>query len=175
MILATGDILCTRNPNSLAAKLIRFGAALRDEPNTVNHVIIVSHRDAGTLWGIEGRPGGVGYVDVKHALVSKWTLNNVGQAKTSDQRVQIREAAKGLLGTPYDWEGIAADAMKAIGANTIWASRDFNAAVPAHVVCSSLADWVYDHVGLESPGKKFDRTVSPADWAELITLKGWNQ
>ena len=169
-----GDIVCTRNPKGFTARMIRLGAALLDRPNTVNHVIVVSHRDpAGTLWGIEGRPGGVGYVDMKNAVRSPYTLNNGKQAKTEEQRQMVVHVAKGLIGTPYDWQGIIADGMKAIHAQELWCSS-WKGQVPAQVVCSSLADWVYDKVGLESPGAVFDRTVTPGDWADLITVRRWN-
>lgn len=174
--LRPGDIVCSRTSKGLAGRLIRLGAAIMDKPNTVNHVIVVSHRDAaGTLWGIEARPGGVGYRDMGTVVHSAWSLDNIAQTKTTAQRKQIVEAAKGMLGTPYDWEGIAADAMEAIGAQALWCQFDRDGTAPAHVVCSSLADWVYDKVGLESPGKHFDRECSPGDWAEFITLHGFHR
>jgi len=172
-----GDVLCTRNPTGWAARLIRFGAALLGAPNTVNHVIVVHHRDGGgTLWGIEGRPGGVGYVDVKKALKSPYTMTNVAQPKDEGQRFIIAKAAEGLLGTPYDWHGIVLDGMKAIRAEGLWRSKwGDEHTPPAHVVCSSFADWLYDQVGLPSPGEKFDRTVTPGDWAQFIIEKGWTR
>lgn len=171
--LGVGDVLCTRNPKGWPARLIRLGAALLDRPNTVNHVIVVHHRDkAGTWWGVEGRPGGVGWVDLTHALKGRYTLDNRLQPKTAVQRAAIADAAKGLLGTPYDWAGIALDGMEAIGADALWAST-LDGEAPAHVVCSTLADWAYDYVGLPSPGARFDRTVTPGDWAAFITEEAW--
>jgi hypothetical protein len=168
-----GDVLCTRSSKGLAGRLIRLGAALQDQPDTVNHVVIVHHRDrAGTLWGIEGRPGGVGWVDCARYLRGPYTLDNGAQQKTAHQRAQVCKAAAGLIGTPYDWTGIALDAMQAIDAPALWADR-WKGQVPAHVVCSSLADWVYEHVGLASPDP--DRTCTPADWAEFIIEKGWRR
>lgn len=171
MNLLPGDILCTRNATGFAARMIRLGAALRDRPNTVNHVVIAHHVDAaGTLWGIEGRPGGVGWVDCRHYLKGAYTLDNREQPKTDAQRQAVCHAANGLLGTPYDWVGIAADGMDAIHAPDLWA-QDWPKCPPAHVVCSSLADWVYEHVGLASPQP--DRTCTPGDWAAFIAEKGW--
>jgi len=61
-----GDLLLTRSKTGVFGRLIRVGAALRDEPNLINHVVIVDHQDRqGTWWGIEGRPGGVGWVDLQ--------------------------------------------------------------------------------------------------------------
>lgn len=170
--LQPGDVLCTRNKRGLPALLIRLAAALRDEPNTVNHVVIAHHVDeAGVFWGIEARPGGVGWVDIA-TLTNAYTLNNSAQPKTDVQRAAVCKAVEGMLGTPYDWAGIALDGMAAIGAQHLW--KDFSAGTPpAHVVCSSLADWAYDHVGLKSPGRIAGRTTTPADWAQFIIEKRW--
>ena len=171
--LNVGDVLCTRNAKGWPARMIRLGAAVLDKPNTVNHVIIVHHEDrTGTLWGIEGRPGGVGYVDLRRALKSPWTVANTQQPKTLEQRQTIADVAESLLGTPYDWHGIAQDGMIAIGADKLWESR-WDDSPPAHVVCSSLADWVYEHLKMPSPGRIFDRHVTPGDWAEFIIEHRW--
>lgn len=169
-----GDIVCTRNPKGWPAFFIRLGAALRDRPNTINHVIIVHHRDkAGTLWGIEGRPGGVGWVDMRRALKSPYTISNADQPKGPVQRSDIARFSEALLGTPYDWGGIVKDGMEAIHADALWRSKEWGDTPPAHVVCSSFADWVYDRTGLPSPGLRFDRSVTPGDWAQFIIERGW--
>lgn len=55
-----GDVLVTRS-GGWQARLIRLGAALRDKPNLSSHVAVVHHTDVkGTLWVLEGRPGGAG-------------------------------------------------------------------------------------------------------------------
>lgn len=170
-----GDVICTRNPRGIPAFLIRLGAALLDRPNTVNHVIIVHHYDeAGTLWGIEGRPGGVGYIDVRKALKNPYTISNASQPKTEEQRFIIAKAAEGLIGTPYDWQGIVEAGMKAIRAQILWSSDwGDEKTPPAQVICSSFADWVYDYCEVPSPGKRFDRNVTPGDWAKFIIERGW--
>jgi hypothetical protein len=178
-LVQPGDLLVTRD-RRIWAWLIRLGAALGDQPNTWNHVIIASHTDAaGTFWGIEARPGGVGWVDLAPWLASRWTIHNADQPKTAEQRVQIVAAASGLLGTPYDWQAIAADAMHAIGGSRLWRMRDWDGkpGVPAHVVCSSLATWIYMHVGLPEPVPPSQRArwrwTTPADWAAFILRHGW--
>lgn len=173
-----GDILCTRG-TGWAARLIRLGAALLDLPNTVNHVIVVSHVDAaGTLWGIEARPGGVGYTALERVIKSPWTVNNALQPKTSEQRAAVVEVAKSMLGTPYDWEGIAEEAMIAVGAQDLWTGKNGTGwekgKPPAHIICSALADYTYEKVGLESPNVLETRLTRPADWLKLITVKSWN-
>lgn len=170
-----GDIILTRNV-SIWARLIRFGAALRDQPDVWNHVIVVSHTDAsGTLWGVEGRPGGAGWVDLRATLANRWTISNIDQPKTDQQRAGVVAVAKGLVGTPYDWAGIVADAMDAINAPALWRPAKFGDAAPAHVVCSSLAAYAYLRAGLPGPGDKGDpRTVTPANWGEWILRREWD-
>lgn len=168
-----GDIVLTRG-SGWTGFMIRLGAAILDRPNTINHVIVAHHVDqAGTFWGIEARPGGVGWVDMKEALRGSYNLSNYAQPKTDLQRAQICKVVESMLGTPYDWEGIALDAMEDLHIPALWASWDSEGRPPAHVVCSSLADWVYDKVGLKSPGLPFDRTCTPGDWARFIIERRW--
>lgn len=168
-----GDVLLVRGGGRLG-RWIRFGAALRDQSDTWNHVIIATHADnTGTRWGIEARPGGVGWTTLVDIVNDRSTISNVVQPKTDEQRTAVVDVARGLLGTPYDWAGIIADAMAAINAPRLWAlRRSFGTAPPAHVVCSSLASWVYEHVGLAHPPVD-DRTSTPADWADWILRQGW--
>ena len=171
-LVGPGDVVCTRNPKGWPARLIRLGAALKDKPNTVNHVIVVHHRDdAGVMWGIEGRPGGVGWVDMRTAMAGAYTTHNADQPKTPEQRVQVCEVIAGMLGTPYDWEGIALIGAEAVGVQQLWASTRWGTAPPAHVVCSALADWGYERVGLRSPAP--DRTCAPWDWDAFNRERLW--
>lgn len=174
VIVQPGDILCTRS-GGWTSRLIRLGAALLDRPNTVNHVVIVTHTDdAGTLWGIEGRPGGVGWVAARRFLSAPYTLTNAAQPKTDEQRAQTALAAQSMLGVGYDWLGIAADTALALRLKPLWSQDWHGLGPPAHVVCSSLADWVYEHVGLASPGGLTGtRYTTPADWAAFITERQW--
>ena len=172
--IGPGDVLAVRGAG-LSARLIRFGAALLDRPNTVNHVAIVSHLDSNHRWqAIEARPGGVGWRDATHYLASPWTVSNADQPKSLEQLNAIVDAAKAMLGTPYDWAGIGLDAMHAIHAPEMYEHATIiGAPSPHHVVCSSLAAWVYEQVGLAGPAGASWRTVTPGDWARYITLKLW--
>lgn len=173
-MIGIGDVLCTRGTD-WAARLIRLGAALLDEPNLDNHVAIVHHQDAsGTWWAVEGRPGGVGWADAANYLKSPWTVNNAEQGKTEQQRTQIAQVAAGVLGTPYDWAGIVADAMAAIHAPDFWAQNWEGHGPPGHFVCSSLAAWVYGNVGLAHPTFHEPRLTTPADWDQFIVLGGFS-
>lgn len=175
--VAPGDVVLVRT-KGLVGALIRFGAALLDRPNVHNHVAIVHHRDAsGTLWGIEARPGGVGWIDMDGYLGDPYTMSNSEQPKTQAQRDQIISVAESLLQTPYDWTAIATDAMKAIRADRLWKAKSYGEGeVPTQVVCSSLADYVYAKVGLASPGLidgDAVRFTTPADWDLFIDTKAW--
>lgn len=70
-----GDLLLTRGAG-WAARLIRLGAALLDEPNLDNHVAIVRHRDdTGVWWAIEGRPGALGGPSTRWPAVQNYVSN----------------------------------------------------------------------------------------------------
>lgn len=174
-----GDILAVRGAG-WTGRVIRFGAALRElvtgnpEPNLDGHIAVVHHRDqAGTLWCLEGRPGGVGWRDARDYLHSPWTVSNVGQAKTAAQRQLVCATMFALIGTQYDWQAIAADAAGAFGLDKVWRPT-WHGTVPGHVVCSSAAAYAYMKAALERPDPGQDgREVSPADWLALILASGW--
>lgn len=168
--VAPGDVLAVQTGQSIGARLIRFGERLRGLPDHDDHIVIVHHQDpTGVWWGIEGRPGGVGWVDVAR-YGNRWLLTNADQAKTAKQRAQVCQLAETLLGTPYDWTAIAADAMHALGIET--SLPDFGADPPTHVVCSSLASWEYRRAGLAEPHMAA-RWVWPGDWARFMQQRAW--
>lgn len=171
-----GDILAVRSPGT-AGRLIRFGAAMRElvtgnaEPDLDNHIAVVHHTDkGGTLWVLEGRPGGVGWRDAGDYLRSPWTVTNAGQPMSADQRKIVCSGALAMIGTPYDWVGIGADAAAALNLGGLFHPRWDGSAPPGHVVCSSLAAWLYQHAGLPGPA---GREVTPADWVAFILSHGY--
>lgn len=175
--LLIGDVLVTREGKWFASGAIRFGALLRNRPAFCNHVIVVHHRDEnGTLWGIEGRPGGVGWRDLTESLKHPLTNANNAQPKTDAQRAEIADIMIMMLGTPYDWAGIAEDTRQAL--RLTWkipiAKEWKDQEVPGQVVCSSLADWAYEKVGLANPGHgQITRTTTPGDWDHFMITRGW--
>lgn len=174
--LGVGDVLVTREGPWWVSFGIRLsGLVKRHRPDAVNHVIVVHHVDPqGRWWGIEGRPGGVGWRDLTDISRAAATNANTGQPKTETQRFLIAVAAEKLLGTPYDWDAIAADARMAV---KLWrASKDWaDGETPGHVVCSSFADWAYEQVGLANPGGNAGtRWTTPGDWDFWISRQGWN-
>ena len=131
-----GTVLVTRS-GGFAAFMIRLGAALRGRPNLGNHVAVAHHTDAkGTLWVIEGKPGGVGWRDATAYLTSTWTLTNVTQPVTDAQRAAICTHMEALLGTAYDWQSIAADALSDLGMTLPGWDAEWNGQVAGQVVCS---------------------------------------
>jgi hypothetical protein len=171
-VLQPGDVVCVRTPSKVFGPLIRFGAWLRGKPATVDHVAVVHHRDlAGILWAVEGRPGGVGWVDVTQ-YDNRWLVSNAAQPKTDEQRHQVCDFAEQSLRVPYDWSAILQDAMNALHVRDLWASRDYGDKPPGHVVCSSLAAWIYRRVGLAEPCGPA-RACEPCDWARFIADRAW--
>lgn len=167
-----GDVLAVRTRSRIFGPLIRLGEALAGRPHHDDHVVIVHHWDvAGTLWGIEGRPGGVGWVDV-HTYDNPQLLSNAAQPKSSRQRDGVCAVAEGMLGVDYDWAAIGVDAEISLGLEHLWRLRDFGEATPGHVVCSSLAAWVYRKVGLRGPVGRMV-TCTPGDWAQFMIGAGW--
>lgn len=174
-LLLPGDGLLTRTPNSVATWAIRFGAALLDRPNLVNHVAVYLHDDAnGVPWGMEGRPGGFGQVDLRPYLASRWTVCNRLQPKTTLQRAAVVAGAKPMAGWGYDWEAIAADTAEALHID--WSPR-WHGQVPGHVVCSSALAYLYDGAHLSRPHRADDgggREITPADWDQYWVLHGYD-
>jgi hypothetical protein len=137
------------------------------------HVIVMTHVDSeGRVWGIEGRPGGIGWADMTKRN-GKWGLANVDQPKDLVQRSKIVETMKTLLGTKYDYDAYLQIALNTVGINTNW--TDFNGDdVPSHFICSAVADYVYEDVGLVNPGgMKITRLTTPAEWGEFIEKREW--
>jgi hypothetical protein len=161
------------------ADMIRFGAALIGASDLENHVAVLDHftpnpgdDQYGTWWAVEGRPGGVGWVDAAAYLNSPWTLSNQGQEMTQDQRNDITKTMRGLLGVPYDWTAIAEDGIRDLHLPDVWAEK-WHGVAPGHVVCSSAAAWAYIMNGAAYPQEVDMPHVQPADWADFIIMNGY--
>ncbi len=175
-VCGPGDVMVTREGPWVVSALIRLGAWLTGRPPTVNHVIIVHHKDplTGNWVGIEGRPSGTGWCDLSQRLGDEWTNINIFQPKTNEQRYLIATAAEALVGTRYDWEAIGEAVQEATRLRIRAADEWPENAVPGAVVCSSFADWAYERVGLPNPGGAAKtRFTVPADWDQFITKEEW--
>ena len=170
--LEPGTILVTRS-NGFAGFMIRFGAAISNKPNLGNHVAVVHHTDKeGTVWCIEGRPGGVGWKDARGYLASRWTMTNAAQPLTETQRYEIAVAMEALIGTGYAWDAIAADALSSLGMHLPgWDQKWSDGEVAGQVVCSSAAAYAYGKA--TAPHPEGDRGCTPSDWSAWILTTGW--
>jgi hypothetical protein len=173
--LLPGDILAvdTRSPIGL---LIKFGAWLRHQDFKHDHIVIYTHTlPDGRQIGLEARPGGVGWVDLKDYNEVSW-VSNAEQPKTLAQRDFIVTNAKALLRTRYDLMAIADDASLALlNRKAIWWSHDFGDKLPAHVQCASYAVWLTHHAGLAYPDQHGERWPTPADWVDWMKAKEWER
>lgn len=184
MDAAPGDVLAVWTGDGFVDRVIRLGSLLQGKPAIANHVIIVTHQDTLGRWmGIEGRPGGVGPVDCTPYLADARTRSNHTQPRsgTAGQVDSFLASCALSLGLAYDWVGIAEDALDALhledmseDIDPIWRSNP--GLLPGHVVCSSLAAFLYDlpAIGWDHPGLlKKDRTCTPADWWYWSDLESW--
>lgn len=175
LALQPGDVIAVRT-GGFAARMIRFGAALRGWPNLDNHIVGVHHVDsANTMWGIEGRPGGVGWVDVQRYFTGPYgdyAVSNVLQPKSPEQREKLCAIMEQLLKVGYDWDAIAQDAIEDLHIPLLWHSN-LSLTSPAHVVCSSLYAWAYRTAGLAYPIQVNVRNIQPASWTQFILEEGW--
>lgn len=172
--LKPGDVLAVRT-NGLAGEIIRIGEELSGKDGQDNHIAVMHHWDGMVPWGLEGRPGGVGWVDLRAYLRSPFTVNNCGQpGRTDAQRLLVAHRAKALLGTAYDWEAIGGDTLAAMHLR-LWNLQFRHGLAPGEVVCSSYAAWLYESQGWAHPDPGEERDCEPGDWtAWALEHDGWN-
>lgn len=174
--LQPGDV-CAVRTSGAAGWWIRLGSALRGQPNFDNHIVVVDHADAhGTLWGIEGRPGGVGWVDVAGYFAGvngTYAVTNVHQPKTDAQRQAVCKVMRAMIGTPYDWEAIEQDGFEDLHLPELWGEK-WDGLTPGHVVCSSVAAWAYHVATLSAPKTADMRHTEPSDWTEFCLEAHYN-
>ena len=104
-------------------------------------------------------------MDIGTRLSQPLTNANTAQYKTEDQRYLVARAAESLIDTSYDWVAIAEAAREATRLRGLAAAEWPDNAVPGSVICSSLADWAYEKVGLDNPGgSKMTRFTTPGHW-----------
>lgn len=172
-----GDVIVTREGPWYVSWPIRLGSALLGLPAFTNHCIVIHHRNPDTdHWmGIEGRPGGVGWVDVTSRLSAPLTNANTEQPKTEEQRFLVATAAEQLLNMPYDWAAILHDSLEAARLWDLLNAKEWeDGELPGQVVCSAFADWAYEKVGLPNPGgNRLTRFTFPAHWDRFMMKRGW--
>jgi hypothetical protein len=174
MTVDVGDVLTVQTRLGIAEKLIDIGEVLMGEPGYANHVIVVSHQTTDGVWhGVQGQPGGVGWVDCRPYLDDPHTTSNSDQPKTAGQRKIIQQVMQAMIGTPYDWTAIAHAAADALHLPDLFAQNWHGKGYPGHVICSSLASYGAMMAGLAHPKIHTERDTTPADWSEFNIAKAW--
>jgi len=183
-LLGPGDVLVLRTPDQAGWWIRRRALMLKhpwqpwrwlgDKATLVNHVALFTHVDSeGFPRGLEGRPGGFGWVNLTAYLADAGTISNADQPKTGEQRDKVVRLATASISIPYDWKAIIAMAAGAAGLPfrlQEWPEDG----VPSQMVCSSAADYFYEAAGLPNPGGYAKtRGTDPADWAEFVVGKLW--
>jgi hypothetical protein len=172
--LTAGDVLAVSTSNSnVVEEVIKIGGVLAAGSGLDNHVVVMHHWTDGVPWGVEGKPGGVGWADLRRYLHDPYTVGNPGQPKSDAQRAEVARLAETMLGTPYDWAAIADDGLTALHLPRLFSEDWSGEGAPGHVVCSSLAAWLYRRVGLAHPGVHPDRLTTPSDWTEFCLTATW--
>lgn len=139
------------------------------------HVIVVDHLDAeGRLWGIEARPGGIGWSDLDKRS-GQYGISNSDQPKTDLVRAKLTQVMQQLLGTRYDYTAYLEIALQTLGITPQWTDFQGND-VPVQFICSAVADYVYEEENLPNPGGfEITRFTTPAQWASFIDKRQWEQ
>lgn len=171
--LAPGDVVAVATQSLLTREAIEISEALQGQTPLDNHVVIVHHETGGVLWGVEGKPGGVGWVDMRSYIRDRHSVSNTAQPKTDTQRAAVAAAATAMLGTPYDWAAIADDGLAALHLPDLFTDDWDGHGAPGHVVCSSLAAYLYQAAGLTHPAVHPERLCTPGDWTEFSLLGRW--
>jgi hypothetical protein len=173
-VLKPGDVLAVRGGGE-AGELIRLGAAIGGRPNVSGHVAVMHHYDPqGVPWGLEGRPGGIGWVDLRPYIASEWTLNNCGQPGRSDSdREDAARDAEGMLGSRYDWLAILGDGFDDLHVK-VWGLNGPQGVKPGEAVCSSFAAYVYAKRKWAHPDLGDERFCQPGDWDTFIVTNRYN-
>lgn len=168
LVMKPGDILVVRG-GGLASTMIRLGAALHNRPNLDGHVAIMHHYDSsGVPWGLEGKPGGVGWRDLRDYLKDPWMFNNCLQPGRRDlDRELFAQDAVGMIGTPYDWRGILGDGFDDMNVK-LWNPEWAPGQKPGAVVCSSYAAYLYEKYKWDHPSLGDERYCQPSDWDEYV-------
>lgn len=170
--LKPGDVLAVRTPG-IPGELIRIGEEMSGKPGLESHIAMMHHWLDGVPWGLEGRPGGVGWADLRGYLASPFTVSNAGQPGRDDAgRSAVASEALHLIGSAYDWAAVADDTLRAFGMADLF-GRTLDGTVPGHLVCSSYAAFLYGRAGWDHPAVP-DRDCEPADWLDFIMEHGYS-
>lgn len=175
MDLLPGDIGLQRN-NNLMGWAIRVGDGVWAKRHNVpaepyNHALVYTGFGAA----VQGEPGGANKIGVRKSMQIDWYRYIA--PLTDAQREAIADAAKSMVGTPYNWLDIGALTLRCLGWNVM--RRDGQLTLIGRrlargdrLVCSALADAAYFRAGfhLFNDGRVFGE-VTPGDLARSPMLE----
>jgi hypothetical protein len=167
------DVLAVATKTGLSTKLIDIGEILRGKIGLNNHVVVVHHQTNGVWWGLEGKPGGVGWADLTNYLRDPRTTSNVHQPKELADRSWVVTQAEVMLGRAYDWDAIMTDTLMSLGIHNLFSEDWHGTGVPGHVVCSSFAAYLYSVRKMPRPSGGGGRFIMPADWTDFNLNRRW--
>lgn len=185
--LRPGDVIVVRTPGGVAsgAWWIRRRAVMKrypwqpwkwpsDPPGLYNHVAMYTHDDeTGRPRGLEGRPSGFGWCNLAKYADDPDAVANIGQPRTSEDRLWLVQQARDMIGIAYDWAAVLGFACDAAGFG-FTAAEWPDDGLPSQVVCSSAIDALYEGRGLASPGgTAVTRATSPQEWFSFIAGQQW--
>jgi hypothetical protein len=171
-VLKPGDVFSVRT--STNEDTIEFGEAMQGKPNLDNHVAGMHHWDGDIPWGLEGKPGGVGWVDMRNYIGHPFAYNNCLQPNRIDTaRILVAADGEKLLGTRYDWEAIGGDTLEALHVK-LYHLTWTNGTVPGMVVCSSYWAYLYGIANWRHPSTGDERMCEPADWLNFIIQNNYH-
>jgi uncharacterized protein YycO len=150
-----GRYICVGG-HGLVPTLIKIGTRSK-----FAHVVIVETSDGGI---IEAMPGGV-----RRAHISQYAglpaVCNLAEHMTSVQQGQILDAARAMLGTPYNDLAIVDDGLESLGLVFKWLANIANR--DGEVICSQAVAQMGAAAGFDwSCGKRDLCEVTPADLAK---------
>jgi hypothetical protein len=173
LVLKPADILVVRTTDT-PGEVIRVVEELSGAPGLGNHVAFMHHWDGDVPWGLEGKPGGVGWRDLRDYLADPFTLNNCLQPGRPDaDRALAARDAEGLLGTKYDWAAILGDGFDDLSVK-IWNQDWPHGKPPGEVVCSSFGAYVYAKRTWTHPDLGHERFCQPSGWTRMIIANRWH-
>jgi uncharacterized protein YycO len=146
-----------------SGKLISLGQALIGCPSRFSHAFLVL--DNGEI--VQGEPGGAKIYPAsamahRGAVCSSIPLSDA-------QRTAVVTIGRSLAGTPYSWADYAAIGLQRLGLPSK-VLADY-VADSAHMICSQLVEYAYEHAGYPLFPAWSAGEVTPGDLAILIGAK----
>lgn len=144
---------------------VGLGQFLLGDASQFTHVFVVV--DAGQV--VEAMPGGAILTPLSTYLTGERAGDTVLSRipLTDEQRAQVVEAARSLIGTPYSFADYLALALDHWGIRPRWLRRYI--ADSGHLICSALVDECYRRAGISLFADQRDPgDVTPGDLTRCL-------